>query len=126
MLKVARLRTHIKAHVADLVGLVVSVHGHDDGALELVKDSLLVLLWLGRLVRVSEALLSKSLHLLIDQLQAVVNRQILTDIVNDQVKTALENPRRCEETRPSLNGVVEYFCFRSHKEARVAPNLAEI
>ena len=93
MFEVTGLGAHVEAHVADLVGLMVSVHGHDDGALEFVKDSLLVLLRLGRLARVSEALLSESLHLLIDQLQAVVNRQILADIVNDQVKTTLENPR---------------------------------
>ena len=90
---------------------MVSVHGHDDGALEFVKDSLLVLLRLGRLARVPEALLSESLHLLIDQLEAVVNRQILADIVNNQVKTALENPGRREETWPGLDGIVEDFGF---------------
>ena len=111
LLEVTGLGAHVKAHVADLVGLVVSVHGHDDGALEFVKDSLLVLLRLGRLARVSEALLSESLHLLIDQLEAVVNRQILADIVNDQVKAALENPGRREETWPGLDSVVKDFGF---------------
>ena len=32
------------------------------------------------------------LDLLIDQHQAVVNRQIFADIINDKVKTALEDP----------------------------------
>lgn len=93
LLEIARLRAHIEAHVADLVGLVVAVHGHDDGALELIKHSLLVLLGLWCLVGVAVSLLSKALHLLIDQLETVVNRQILADIVNDQVEAALENPR---------------------------------
>lgn len=43
LLEIARLWAHIEAHVADLVGLVVSIHGHDDGTLELVIDGLLEL-----------------------------------------------------------------------------------
>lgn len=90
---------------------MVAVHGHDDGALELIKDGFLVFLRLGRLIRIAEPLLSEALHLLVNQLQAVVNRQILADIVNDQIKTALENPGRCEKTWPGLDSIVKDFGF---------------
>ena len=93
LLEIARLGAHIKAHVAHLVGLVVPIHGHDNRTLELIKDSLLVFLCCRRLLGLSISLLPKLLDLLIDQLQAVVNRQIFADIVDDEVKTALENPR---------------------------------
>ena len=92
LLEVARLRTHIKAHVAYLVGLVVTIHGHDNRTLEFIINSLLEFLCCWLLVSVAESLLSSLLDLLIDQLQAVVNRQIFADIVDDEVKTALENP----------------------------------
>jgi len=68
LLKVTRFRAHVEAHIADLISLVVSVAGHDDGALELVNDSFLELLWAGLLVRVPLALESESLHLLVNQL----------------------------------------------------------
>jgi len=109
LLEVARFGAHIEAHITDLVSLVVAVHGHDDGALELIKDGFLVFLGLGRLVRVAGPLLSEALHLLINQLQAVVNRQILADVVNNQIETALENPGRCEETWPGLDSIVKDF-----------------
>ncbi len=41
LFKVASLRAHIKAHIAHLVGLVVSVTRHNDGTFKLVLDSLL-------------------------------------------------------------------------------------
>lgn len=92
MLEIACLGAHIKAHVADLVSLVVTVHCHDNSTLKLVKDSLLEL-FLCRWRLLKAVLLCPGLlDLLIDQYQAVVNRQIFADIVNDEVKTALENP----------------------------------
>jgi len=93
LLEIARLRAHIEAHIADFVSLVVAVARHDDGTLEFVEDGLLELLRLGWVAGVAETLLSEALHLLVDQLKTVVNRQILANIVDDEVEAALENPR---------------------------------
>jgi len=126
LLEVARLGAHVEAHIGHLVGLVVSVAGHDDGALEFIDYRLLEFLHLGLLVGVSEALLSEPIHLLINQLKAVVNRQIFADVIDDEVETALENPGGSEESGPGLHGVVEDLGLRSHEEARVAPDLAQV
>jgi hypothetical protein len=69
--------------------------------------------------------LNKSLCLLIDQVETVVHGQVFRDIINDQIKTALENPRGSEKTWPGLYGIVKCFGLRWHKEARVAANLAQ-
>jgi len=71
----------------------MTVARHDDGTLEFIEDGLLELLRLRRMARVAETLLSEALHLLIDQLKAVVNRQILANIVDDEVEATLEDPR---------------------------------
>ena len=126
LFEIARLWAHVETHIADLVGLVVTVARHDDSTFEFIEHGLLELLRLRRMARVSESLLSEPLHLLINQLEAVVNRQILTDIVDDEVEATLEDPRRREETRPCLHGVVENLGFRSHEKARIAPNLAKV
>ena len=111
LLEVAGLGAHVEAHIADLVGLVVAIHSHDDGAFELVNDRLLELALLWRVVVVALALLTEALNLIVNQLEAVVNGQILADIVNDQVEAALENPGRGEEARPSLDGAVKGLSF---------------
>ena len=64
--------------------------------------------------------------MLIDQVQAVVNRKIFADIVDDEIKTTLENPRRCEESRPGLHGIIEDLGFAPHEKARVPTNLTKI
>ena len=92
LLEIASLWAHIKAHIADLVGLVVAVTRHNDGTLELVLNGLLDLSEARGLIRVANSLLTEALNLLIDQLQAIVNRQILADVVNDEVEAALEDP----------------------------------
>ena len=74
LLEVTGLRAHIETHIADLVRLMMAVARHDDSALELIDDSLLNLLASWRLVRVAVAFLAESFNLLIDQVQAVVNR----------------------------------------------------
>jgi len=71
----------------------MTVARHNDGTLEFIEDGLLELLRLRRMARVAETLLSEALHLLIDQLKAVVNRQILANIVDDEVEATLEDPR---------------------------------
>ena len=53
----------------------------------------------------------KALDLLVDQGEAIVDGKILRDIVNDEVKPTLEDPRRSEESWPSLNGVIEDLGF---------------
>jgi len=74
LLEVAGLRAHVKTHVGYLVSLVVTVHGHNDGALEFVDHRLLELLHLRRVVGVPLALLTEPVHLVVNQLEAVVNR----------------------------------------------------
>ena len=107
LLEVAGFRAHVEANIADLVRLVVTIHSHDDGALELVDDGFLVLLLLWLMVGESLAFHSEALHLIVNQLQTIVNRQILANVVDDQIKTTLEDPGRSEEARPGLNSVVE-------------------
>ena len=92
LLEIARLRAHIEAHITNFISLVMAIARHDDGALKLIEYSLLELLRLRRVAGVAVALLSEAFHLLIDELQAVVNRQILADIVDDQVEATLEDP----------------------------------
>ena len=107
LLEVAGFRAHVEANIADLVRLVVTIHGHDDGALELVDDGFLVLLLLWLMVGESLAFHSEALHLIVNQLKTIVNRQILANVVDDQIKTTLEDPGRSEEAGPGLNSVVE-------------------
>ena len=64
--------------------------------------------------------------MLIDQVQAVVNRKIFADIVDDEIKSTLENPRRCEESRPGLHSIVEDFSLAPHEKARVPTDLTKI
>ena len=126
LLEVARLGAHVEAHIAHLVRLVVTVHGHDDSALELVDDGFLKLLVLGHMVRVALAFHSEALHLIVNQLKAIVNRQILADVVYDQVEAALEDPGRSEEAGPGLHSIVEGLGLGAHEEARVAADLAQV
>lgn len=126
LLEVAGLGAHVEAHIGYLVSLVVTVHGHHNRALELVNDSFVVLLSLGDVVRVALTFLLKSLDLVVNELEAVVNRQILADIVNDEIETSLENPGGREESRPGLYRVVEHLGLRPHKEARIAADLAQV
>ena len=107
LLEVAGFRAHVEANIADLVRLVVTIHSHDDGALELVDDGFLVLLLLWLMVGESLAFHSEALHLIVNQLKTIVNRQILANVVDDQIKTTLEDPGRSEEAGPGLNSVVE-------------------
>lgn len=126
LLEVTGIGAHVKTHVGYLVGLVVTVHGHHDCTFEFVDHCLLELLHLRRVVGVPLALLSEPVHLVVNQLEAVVNRQILADVVDDQIETSLEDPRGSEETGPGLDGVVKHLGLRSHEESWVAPNLAQV
>jgi len=73
LLEAARLRTHIPADSGHLVRLVVTVAGHDDGMFELVVHSLVDLVLFGGLAREALFFVRESVHLLVDQFQAVVD-----------------------------------------------------
>ena len=71
------------------------------------------------------AFVTEADHLLVDELKAVLNRKVLRDVVDNQVKSFLENPRRSEEARPGLHCVVEGFGLRRHEKAGVSSDLAK-
>lgn len=73
LLELACVWTHVKSDIADLVSLVMTITGHDNGTLEFIDDGLLDfgVLWL--LVSETLALLVETLDLLINQLEAVVD-----------------------------------------------------
>ena len=126
LLELAGVWVHVKSYIADLVRLVVAIACHHNGSLELVHDRLLNLVRLRLLVGVSLTSLVQALDLLVDQGEAVVDGKIFRDIVNDQVQSTLENPGRGKEARPRLYRVVEDLGFRTHEEAGVSADLAEI
>jgi hypothetical protein len=92
LLEARSLRTHVPAHAADLVGFVVTVAGHHDSVLKLVVDSFLNFNSFWWFTGVALALLSEAHHLLIDKLKTVVDGEILADVVDDEVDSALEDP----------------------------------
>jgi len=61
--------------------------------LELIIYSFLNLVLLGRFSGVPLSFLGETDHLLVNQLKTVVNRKILADVVNDEVNSALKDPR---------------------------------
>jgi len=93
LLKATRLGTHVPAHCRNLVSLVVTVACHNDCMLELIIYSFLNLVLLGRFSGVPLSFLGETDHLLVNQLKTVVNRKILADVVNDEVNSALKDPR---------------------------------
>ena len=92
LLEAAGFRAHIPANGADFVSLVVTVAGHNDCMFEFIVDCLLDFVLLGWLPGVALALLSKADHLLVDELEAVVDGKVLADVVDDQIDTTLEDP----------------------------------
>lgn len=126
LLETGRFRAHVPTNAADLVSLVVAVTRHNYGVFELIVDSLLSLHDLRWLASVALTLLVEPHHLLIDKLQAVVDGQVLADVVDDQVDATLEDPTRREEAGPGLDSLVEDLCLRRHEEAGVASNLAQL
>ena len=104
---------------------MVAVASHHNCSFELIVDVLLDFNLFWCIVWVALSLLDKSLCLLIDQVKTVVHGQIFRDVVNDQIKTALENPRRGEKSWPGLNGIVKCLGLWGHEEARIPANLAQ-
>lgn len=126
LFKFAGFRTHIPTNCTDFVGLVMTVLSHHDCPFEFVVNRFLNFCQLWRLSSVALALGLESDHLVIDELQAVFNRQVFRDIVDDQIKSSLEDPRRGEEPWPRLYRIVEGFGLWRHEEARVAANLTQL
>jgi hypothetical protein len=70
----------------------MAVAGHDDGSFEFVVDRFLYFFHCRRLVRVPLPLFGEPPGLFVDQFQAIVNRKVLGDVVDDKVEPALEYP----------------------------------
>jgi len=126
LLKARGLRAHVPPDTRYLVGLVVAVTSHHNGVFKFVVHCLLGLKDLWWLAGVALSLLVKAHHLLIDKLEAVVNGQVFRDVVDDQVDSALEDPRARKEAGPRLNGLIEDLGLRWHEETRVPADLAEL
>ena len=87
----------------------MAITSHDDCVFEFVVNGFLNLNGLWCFSSESLSLVGKPDHLLINQFETIIDGKVLADVVNNQVNTALEDPRRCEETRPGLDGVIENF-----------------
>ena len=72
---------------------MVSIASHDNCAFELIDNGFVELYLLWWLVSVAGPPLGKPVHLLVDQLEAVVDGKILRYVVNDEIETSLEYPR---------------------------------
>lgn len=105
---------------------MVPIASHDDSMLELVVYSFLSFDGLGRLASITLTFLGEAHHLLVDKLEAVIDGEILADVVDDEVDAALEDPRRREKAGPGLNGVVKNLSLGRHKESRVSTDLAKL
>ena len=86
---------------------MVTIASHDDSTFEFVDNSFLVLSLFWRFVCVTLSSLGEPIHLLVNELVAVIDRKILRYVVNDEIETSLEYPRRGKESWPGLDCVVE-------------------
>ena len=93
MFKARGLWAHVPSYTAHFVGFMVTITCHNNSMFELIVNSFLHLDSLGGLTGVALPLLGKAHHLFVDQFEAVVDRKVLADIVDDQVNAALEDPR---------------------------------
>jgi len=73
LLELASLRSHVPLDGGYFVGLMLTIAGHHDGALELFVNGLADLLLVGRLPHKALALFFESMNLLLNELEAVVN-----------------------------------------------------
>lgn len=62
---------------------MLSIAGHDDGALELFVNGLADLLLVWGLPHKALALFFESVNLLLNELEAVINGEVLRDVVNN-------------------------------------------
>ncbi len=93
LFEAAGFRAHVPADGADFVSLVVTIASHNDCVLEFIVDGLLNFVLLGGLSGVALALLRKADHLLVDELEAVVDGKVLADVVDNQINASLKDPR---------------------------------
>lgn len=83
LLELTSLRSHIPLDGGYFVGLVLSIACHDDGAFELFINCLTNLFLVRWLSHKALAFFFESLDLLLYELEAVVNRKVLGDVVNN-------------------------------------------
>ena len=124
MLKLAAFGAHIPANGVQFVRLEQTVAGHDDVSVEFVIHSLLSD-FVDNFAGLIALLVVAAVKLLPDKGVAVVDRQVLRDVVDDQVEPSLEDPGRGEVPGPSLHGV-HSLGKTGHEEARVAANLTQL
>jgi len=103
------LRVHVPLDLVDFVGSVRTVIGHHNRTFKLSIDEVSV----------------ESVSAVLDESQAMVNRQELGDVVDDQVQASLKDPRAGKEARPGLNLVLELLGLQRHEETRVATDLSQ-
>lgn len=103
------LWVHVPFDLMNFISSVGTIISHDNSSLELSVYKVHIV----------------AVTAFFDQCQAMIYRQELRYIVNNKIETSLEDPRRCEESRPCFYLVLEYLSLFRHKETRVATNLAE-
>lgn len=87
----------------------MTIASHDNSMFELVVNGFLNFNGLWCFSSKSLALVGKPDHLLINQFETIIYGKVLANVINNQVNTALEDPRGSKETGPSLNSVIKYF-----------------
>ena len=124
VLKLAAFRGHIPPNGVQFVGLEQSIASHHDVSVEFIVNGLL-----GHFVRGFAGLVAllvvATVQLLPDQSVAVVHRQVLGDVVNDQVQAPLEDPGGGKVAGPRLH-IVDGLGKAGNEEARVAADLAQL
>ena len=103
----------------------MTVAGHDNRVFEFVVNGFLSFSNFWRLAGITLTFGSEPDHLLVDQFETIVDRKIFTDIVDNQIDSALKYPRRCEEAGPGLNCVIKNFGLRRHEETGVSSDLTK-
>lgn len=93
LLELASGRTHVESNIGYLVSLMVTIASHDDGSFEFIDNCFLKFCLLWSFVSVPRAPLCEPVHLLIDELVTMIDREILRYVVNDEIQTPLEYPR---------------------------------
>jgi hypothetical protein len=103
----------------------MTVAGHNNRVFEFIVNGFLSFSNFRRLAGIALTFGSEPDHLLINQFETIVNGKIFTDIINDQIDSALKYPRGCEEAGPGLNCVIKNFGLRRHEETGVSSDLTK-
>lgn len=125
LLEATGLWTHIPTNGTDFVGFVMTIAGHDNCMFEFVVNGFLGFSNFWRLAGITLPFCCEPDHLFINQFETIVDWKIFTDIINDQIDSALKYPRGCEEAGPGLNCVIENLRLRRHEETGVSTDLAK-